>query len=148
MHKCIRIQHSMHEGSYKDQKNQIKNQSSKSSIIGTLSRSNKTSVWSECLMRSETRVGKMRTGDVQRQGGKSINHLLQQLSIFTKIWFSLQSTTSKNLKFPFSFGSFKSLKLRAMRSQMTKSTTMVTNNLFRPTRFFREGSNNMVLFSF
>ena len=26
---------------------------------------------------------------------------------------------------------------------MTKSTTMVTNNLFRPTRFFREGSNNI-----
>ena len=30
---------------------------------------------------------------------------------------------------------------------MTKSTTMVTNNVFRSTRLFREGSSNMVLFS-
>ena len=31
---------------------------------------------------------------------------------------------------------------------MTKDTTMVTNNVFRSTRHFREGSSNMVLFSF
>ena len=30
---------------------------------------------------------------------------------------------------------------------MTKSTTMVTNNVFRSIRPFKEGSNNMVLFS-
>ena len=30
---------------------------------------------------------------------------------------------------------------------MTKGTTMVTNNEFRSTRLFREGSSNMVLFS-
>ena len=30
---------------------------------------------------------------------------------------------------------------------MTKSTTMVTSNVFRSTRLFREGSSNMVLFS-
>ena len=30
---------------------------------------------------------------------------------------------------------------------MTKGTTMVTNNVFRSTTLFREGSNNMVLFS-
>ena len=30
---------------------------------------------------------------------------------------------------------------------MTKGTTMVTNNVFRSTRLFREGSSNMVLFS-
>ena len=29
---------------------------------------------------------------------------------------------------------------------MTKSTTMVTNNVFRSTRLFREGSSNIVLF--
>ena len=30
---------------------------------------------------------------------------------------------------------------------MTKSTTMVTNNVFRFTKLFREGSSNMFLFS-
>ena len=30
---------------------------------------------------------------------------------------------------------------------MTKSTTMVTNNVFRSTSLFGEGSSNMVLFS-
>ena len=29
---------------------------------------------------------------------------------------------------------------------MTKGTTMVTNNVFRSTRLFEKGSNNMVLF--
>ena len=75
----------------------------------------------------------MRTRDAHRQGGKSINHMLQQLTTFDQIQFSLQSTTSK--------------KLRTMRSKMTKGNTMVTNNVFRPTRLFREGSSNMVLFS-
>ena len=98
-------------------------------------------------MRSKTRVGRMRIGDAYRQEGKSIKNFFQQLIIFSQIWFSLQGTTSKKLKFLFSFDSFKSLKLRAMRSKMTKDTTMVTNNGFRSTRLFREGSSHMILFS-
>ena len=51
------------------------------------------------------------------------------------------------LKFLFSFDSFKNMKLRALRSLMTKGTTMVTNNAFRSTRFFGKRSSNIVLFS-
>ena len=90
----------------------------------------------------------MRTRDAHRQGGKNIKNFFQQLTIFHQIWFSLQSTTSKKLKFLFSFDYFKSLKLRGMRSKMTKGTTIVTNNVFRSTRLFGKGSSNMVLFSF
>ena len=57
----------MHEGSYKDRENKIKEQKSKSSTIGTLPHPNETLVWNECLMRRETRVGRMRTGDAYRQ---------------------------------------------------------------------------------
>ena len=103
-------------------------------------------VWNECLMRSEMRVERMRTGDAHRQGGKNIKNFLQQLNIFHQIWFSLQSTIFKKLKFLFSFDSFKSLKLRALRSKISKGTTMVTNNGFRSIRLFLEGSNTMVLF--
>ena len=53
----------MHEGSYKDRKNKIKDQKNKSSIIGTFPHPNRMIVWNECLMGSETRVGRMRTGD-------------------------------------------------------------------------------------
>ena len=120
----MNIQHLMHEGSYKDRKNQIKDQKSKSSIIRTLPHPNGMIVWNECLMRSETRVGRMITGDAHRQGVKSIK--------------------SMKLKFLFSFDFFKSMKLRAMRSQMTKNTTMVSNNVFRSTRLFGEGSSKMV----
>ena len=88
----------------------------------------------------------MRTEDAHRQGGKNIKNFLQQLTIFPQIQFSLQSTTSKKLKFLFSFDSFKSLKLRAMKSKMTKGTTMVTNNGFRSTMLFREGFSTMVSF--
>ena len=147
MHKCMSMKHIMHDKSYKDQKNQIKNQKSKSSTIGTLPHSNGTIIWNDCLMRSETRLGRMRTRDAHRQGGKSINHMLQQLTTFDQIQFSLQSTTSKKLKFLFSFDSFKSLKLRTMRSKMNKGTTIVTNNGFKSTRLYREGSSNMVLLS-
>ena len=97
-------------------------------------------------MRSETKVGRMRTKDTHRQEGKSINHMLQQLTTLNQIRFSLQNTTSKKLKFLFSFDSFKSMKLRAMRSKMTKGTTMVTDNVFRSARLFRKRSNNMILF--
>ena len=66
----------MHEGSYKNQKNWIKDQKSKSSTIGTLPHPNGMIVWNECLMRSETRVGRIRTGDAHKQGVKSIKHFL------------------------------------------------------------------------
>ena len=46
----------MHEGSYKDRKNYIKDQKSKSSTIGTFPHPNRTIVWNECLMKSATRV--------------------------------------------------------------------------------------------
>ena len=88
----------------------------------------------------------MRTGDAHRQGGKSINNLFHQHTIFPQIRFCFHSTPPKQVKFLFSFYSFKSLKLRAMWSKMTKGTTMVTNNVFRSTRLFREGSSTMVLF--
>ena len=44
------------------------------------------------------------------------------------------------------FYSFKSLKLKAMWSKITKGTTLVTNSVFRSTKLFREGSSIMVLF--
>ena len=146
MHKYMTMKHLMHKWSYKDRKNQIKDQKSKSSTIGTLPHPNKTIFWNGCLMRSETKVGRMRTGDAHKQGGKSINNLLQQHKIFLQIRFCFHSAPSKQLKFLFSFYSFKSLKLRAMWSKMTKCTTMVTNSVFMSTRLFRERSSTMVLF--
>ena len=129
MHKCMTMKHLMHKESYKDQKNQIKDQKSKISTIETLPHPNGIIVQNECIMRIEMRVGRMRTRDAHRQGGKNIKNFFQQLTIFHQIWFSLQSTTSKMLKFLFSFDSFKCMKLRAMRSKMTKGTTMVTKSL-------------------
>ena len=148
MHKCMTMKYLMQKGSYNDRKNQLKDQKSISSTIGTLSHPNGTIVWNECLIRSETRVGRMRTGDAHRQGSKNIKNFLQKLTIFPQIKFCFHSTISKKLKFLFSFDSFKSLKLRAMRSKMTKGTTMVTNNVFRSTRLFGKVSSNMVLVSF
>ena len=49
---------------------------SKSSTIETLPHPNGTILWNECLMRSETRVGRMRTGDAHSQRVKSIKHFL------------------------------------------------------------------------
>ena len=86
------------------------------STIGTFPHPNVMTFWNKCLMRSETRVGIMKTEDAHKQEGKSINDMLQQHTTFNQIQFSLRSTTSKKLKFLFSFDSFKSLKLRAMRS--------------------------------
>ena len=126
MHKCMIMKHLIHEESYKDRKNQINDQKSISSTIGTLPHPNRAIIWNEFLMRSETKVGRMRTRDAHRQEGKSINHMLQQLITFNQIQFSLQNTTSKKLKF---FFSFKNLKLRVIRSKMTKCTTMVTKSL-------------------
>ena len=44
------------------------------STIGTLPHPNRTIVWNECFMKSETKVGRMRTRDAHRQGVKSIKH--------------------------------------------------------------------------
>ena len=56
----------------------IKSRTNKSisSTIGTILHSNEMIVWNECLIRGETRVGRMRTGDAHRQGVKSIKHFL------------------------------------------------------------------------
>ena len=75
MHKCM-MKHLMHEESYKYRNNLINDQKSRSSTIRTLPRPNGTIVWNECLMKRETRVGRMRTRDVHRQGVKSIKHFL------------------------------------------------------------------------
>ena len=76
MHKCMTKKHLMNEGSYKDRKNYIKDRKSKSSTIGTLPYPNGMIVWNECLIRSDMRVGRMRTGDAHSQGFKSIKHFL------------------------------------------------------------------------
>ena len=70
------MNHLIHEGSYKDRKNWIKDQKSKTSTIGTISHPNGMIVWNECLMKRETRVGRMRTEDAHRQGVKSIKHFV------------------------------------------------------------------------
>ena len=66
----------MHERSYKDRKNQIKDQKRKSSTLGTLPHPNGTIVWNKCLMRREMRDGRIRTRDVYGHGVKSIKHFL------------------------------------------------------------------------
>ena len=66
MHKCMTMKHIMHEGSYKDLKNLIKDQKSISSTIRILSHANGMIVWYECLMRSEMRVGRIRTREIGR----------------------------------------------------------------------------------
>ena len=82
MHKCMIMKHLMHEESYKDRKNQINDQKSISSIIGTLPHPNGMIVWNECFMKSEMRAEKIRTGDAHRQGGKNIINIFQKLTIF------------------------------------------------------------------
>ena len=62
MHKCMTVKHLMHEESYKDR--------------NTIPHPNGIIVWNECLMRSETRVGRMRTRNAHKQGVKSIKHFL------------------------------------------------------------------------
>ena len=63
-------------------------------------------------MRRETRVGRMRTKDAHRQGGKSINNI--QFSPKFGFAFLEQLPRSASFFFLF-FDSFKSLKLRAIR---------------------------------
>ena len=76
MHKCMTMKYLMYEGSYKDWKNYINNQKSINSTIGTLPHPNGMIVCNECLMRSEMRVERMRTGDAHRQEGKNIKNFL------------------------------------------------------------------------
>ena len=75
IHKCMIMKHLMYEESYTDRKNQIKDQKNISSTIRTIPYPNRMIVWNDCLIRSETKVGRMRTRDAHRQGGKSINHI-------------------------------------------------------------------------
>ena len=49
----MKIWHQMHKGSYKDRKNYIKDQKSKSLTTRTLRHPNKTIVWNEHLMKRE-----------------------------------------------------------------------------------------------
>ena len=78
---------------------------------------------------------------------RTLKTFFSNLPFSPQIRFCFHSTTSKKLKFLFFFfNSFKSLKLKAMRSKMTKGTTAMTNNEFMSTRPFREGSSNMILF--
>ena len=62
-----------HKSRIKIETMHIKN---KNSTIGTLPHPNGTIVWNECLMKSETRVGRIRTRDAYRKGVKSIKHFL------------------------------------------------------------------------
>ena len=71
--------------STKIEKIRLMTKRAKSSTIGTLPHSNGMIVWHECLMKSEMGVGRMRTGDAHRQGGKNIKNFLQQLTIFPQI---------------------------------------------------------------
>ena len=89
MHKYRTMKYLMHKRFYKDRKNKIKDQKSISSTIRTFPHPNKTIIWNEYLMRTEIRVRRMRTEDAHRQGSKSINHMLQQLTTFNQIRFSL-----------------------------------------------------------
>ena len=146
MHKCMTMKHLMHERSYKDRKNQIKDQTSKNSTIGTLPHPNGTIVWNECLKRSKTRVGGMRTRDAHSQGVRALNIFFNNMLFSLKTSLLFLAQFPKSTSFFFSFDFFKSMKLRALRSQMTKGTTMVTHNVFRSTRPFEKGFSNMVLF--
>ena len=71
MHKCMTIKHLMYEGFYKDKK-KLDQGPKESSTIRTFLYPNETIVWNECLMRHETKVGKMRTRDAHTQEGKNI----------------------------------------------------------------------------
>ena len=64
------------KGPIKIERIRSRTKKSKSSTIWTLPHPNGTIVWNECLKRSETRVGTMRTGDAHSQGVKSIKHFL------------------------------------------------------------------------
>ena len=55
------------KGPTKIEKIRSRTKKSISSTIGTIPHPNGTIVWNECLMRSKTRVGRMRTGDSHRQ---------------------------------------------------------------------------------
>ena len=64
------------KGSTKIERIRSRTKKGKSSTIGIFPHPNGMIVWNECLITSETRVGKMRTEDAHRQGVKSIKHFL------------------------------------------------------------------------
>ena len=83
---------------------------------------------------------------------RTLKTFLKNLPFSIKSGLACKAQLPRNSSFSFFYlfiyfyCSFKSLKIREMRSKMTKDTTMVTNNGFRSTRLFREGSSTMVLF--
>ena len=64
------------KGPTKIERIRLRTKKGKSSTIRTLSHPNGMIVWNECLKGSETRVGRMRTGDAHSQGVKSIKYFL------------------------------------------------------------------------
>ena len=64
------------KGPTKIERIRSKTKRAKGSTIGILPHPNRTIVWNRCPMRSETRVGRMRTGDIYRQVVKNIKHFL------------------------------------------------------------------------
>ena len=96
MHKCMTMKHLMHEGSYKDRKNLIKDQKSISSTIRILSHPNGMIVWNECLMRSEMRVRRMKIGDTRSQGCKNIKNFLKNLPFSIKSGLACKAQFQKS----------------------------------------------------
>ena len=103
MHKCMIMKHLMHKGSYKDRKNLIKDQKRLSSTIRTLLHPDRMIVWNECLMRSEMRVGRMRTGDAHRQGDKNIKTFFNNLPFSIKSGLVYTTQLPKSSSFSFLF---------------------------------------------
>ena len=77
---------------------------------------------------------------------RALNTFFNNMLFLFKSSLSFLAPLPRSSSFSSLFYSFKSMKLRAMRSKMTKGTTMVTNNVFRFTRLFGKGSSNIVLF--
>ena len=96
---CMIIKYLKHEGSYKDRKNLIKDQKSISSNIRTLSHPNGMIVWNECLMRSEMRVGRMKTGDARSQGCKNIKNFLKNLPFSIKSGLACKAQLPRSSSF-------------------------------------------------
>ena len=93
------IKYLKHEGSYKDRKNSIKDQKSISSTIRTLSHPNRMIVWNECLMKSEMRVGRMKTGDARSQGCKNIKNFLKNLPFSIKSGLACKAQLPRSSSF-------------------------------------------------
>ena len=82
--KCMMIWHLMHDDMtfnawrvlQRSKELDQRQKKNTSSTIRTLPHPNGMIVWNECLMGCETRVGRMKTGNAHRQGGKCIKHFL------------------------------------------------------------------------